>query len=186
MIELHHRMNLIKLRDYLAQLPDDYDRFSMAYFQKQGGKIIFKVQEAVNECATVACAAGHGPMAGVPIHPDDRDWMNYIVRVFCYGNGDYEWLFSEDWSYYRPTHQDAVQRINAYLYNDGRPAILTADFMDIVELEGEFSELEERLDDLYEDRVERYYKLQDDIPKAVAKLQRDYQQFIDSCEWVIE
>lgn len=33
-------------------------------------------------CGTAACAVGHGPVAGIPVAPDDFDWNSYARRSF--------------------------------------------------------------------------------------------------------
>ena len=80
-----HRDNLLKLADYLATLPDDYEQFDMTeYMAERDGTYwealnIYERSKPV--CGTVACAVGHGPAAGIRVY-DDVDWSDYADRVF--------------------------------------------------------------------------------------------------------
>ena len=101
--------NLDMLAAYLEGLPEDYALFSMETFEEETG------------CGTVACACGHGPMAGVE-RKSDEIWDRYADRAFGASHRSNYWyfLFSSDWIYYQPAHYHAADRIHAFL-KDGVP-----------------------------------------------------------------
>ncbi len=82
------RANLAKLADYLIGLPADYGHFNMETFGGLGsegfGSEDYPPAQAdtkLHTCGTVACAAGHGPAAGIPPKQFDT-WDSYIERSF--------------------------------------------------------------------------------------------------------
>lgn len=99
-----HRQNLTRLADYLDSLPPDYAHFDMRVFGNG------------HPCQTSACAAGHGPAAGIPFPPEiaDFDWLDYISAVFEVEHTgqtpspEYRFMFYDDWD---GDHYDAANRI---------------------------------------------------------------------------
>lgn len=77
------RENLTTLADYLAALPEDYDRLEMrTYFRGANVPGSSSVDvEAGPECGSCACAIGHGPAAGIPLG-EEWYWYEYAQRVF--------------------------------------------------------------------------------------------------------
>ncbi len=77
---------------------------------------------AKNNCLTVCCLAGHGPLAGVkPL--EGELWPTYVRRVFTGGSkvftngskGVYAFLFSPYWVDYQPTKEEAIFRLELFL-----------------------------------------------------------------------
>jgi hypothetical protein len=143
MLSTRQRNNLAKLATYLEQLPADYEHFDMtSYVDHKGDCDIFEdktlerafVQNpkaTIHNCGTVACAAGHGPAAGIPLRRDERvltldwwdgtptaeiDWAAYIKRAFGVSQGDdWTWMFGGDWADVDNTPQGAAKRIRYFL-----------------------------------------------------------------------
>lgn len=125
--------NLKKLATYLLQLPEDYKHFSMtSYFEFFRGEMFYASLEtnevisdpnAINECRTVACALGHGPVAG--IYTPDKiydDWEDYCIEEFGF-DGDsleYDWCFAGAWHKTDDTPHGAAKRI-LYMIEYGVP-----------------------------------------------------------------
>lgn len=117
-----HRNNLLKLADYLATLPDDYEQFDMAEYMMTRDEDYPHNEWAIsiNErskpaCGTVACAVGHGPAAGVRVY-GDTSWGDYAERVFGYMTGDdFAYMFSSTWSETDNTPRGAAARIRTYV-----------------------------------------------------------------------
>ena len=66
-------------------------------------------------CGTVACAAGHGPMAGIKGLPNES-WAMYTARSFTGGDSDmFSYLFGADWVYADNTPKGAAARIRRHL-----------------------------------------------------------------------
>lgn len=93
-----NKHNLIKLANYLAALPDEYEHFNMRDYAfnsglESGTIPLVDVCTLINECGSVACAIGHGPLiAGLEISPDDDCWHDYTDRVFDLNRS----IFSEE------------------------------------------------------------------------------------------
>ena len=109
-----NRRNLKILAHYLDKLPANYRHFEMNRFYGYIGQ--FTVPEHYTpppQCGTCACAAGHGPAAGLSLNPDDNNWMNYIVRVFgfSYDSREGQWCFGGMWEDIDNTPQGAAKRI---------------------------------------------------------------------------
>lgn len=111
--------NLAILTLYVRSLPEDYAHFSMGWFVCNGGRdSIDDYVRAIdtNHCGTTACFAGHGPNSGI-LPLDKERWGDYIQRCFGsdrgrYGmEGNYSWLFSEDW----PNDRSAACKRAAWL-----------------------------------------------------------------------
>ena len=107
--------NLLKLRDGLAALPDDYQHFGMGlYYGNLTPPEVGTV--APSACGSVACAVGHAPsMVEPPIALEN--WRCYCLRVFGMQQDsiDWIWLFSPNWSDHDNTVAGAVSRIDYYL-----------------------------------------------------------------------
>ena len=107
--------NLEKLAAYLEALPADYGHFSMAryYVVNESSRLPYELPDAMS-CGTVACAAGHGPAAGIPI--DGKEWWSdYCQRVFDLGLAEWQWCFASDWVDVDDTHHGAAKRIRYFL-----------------------------------------------------------------------
>ena len=107
--------NLDKLATYLEGLPEDYALFDMQNYAKEEG------------CGTVACACGHGPMAGIKREGYEQ-WADYANRVFGVSAlyRDWHFLFSGIWHLIQPTHHQAAARIRVFL-KDGVPDAFSGD-----------------------------------------------------------
>ena len=116
-----NRDNLIKLRNGLADLPDDYGDFDMSNYYGHvwlaGG-----ANMPPHSCGAVACAMGHAPSIVTPAFPGE-EWRSYSGRVFGITDIDseWEWLFSAEWGDFDNTLTGTVKRIDYYLSN-GVPA----------------------------------------------------------------
>ena len=71
-------------------------------------------------CGTVACAAGHGPRAGIKPTKDDECWGDYIGRVFTSSTYRLAWCFASYWRSIDNTPRGAACRI-AYMLEYGVP-----------------------------------------------------------------
>lgn len=116
MIKAKHKANLLKLADYLATLPDDYEKFDMQdYMLDSEGDIIWITTQNKPSCGTVACAVGHGPAAGIRVY-GDVDWSDYADRVFGYMTTDaFNYMFGSNWSDYDNTPKGAAARIRTFV-----------------------------------------------------------------------
>jgi hypothetical protein len=126
------RANLEKLASYLAALPDDYSHFEMSvFFDSEEDEFMAEpipTPELLNRCGTVACACGHGPVAGVAVADEDMhcldgiSWLRYAERAFGLSatNPAHNWCFSGGWSCVDNTPAGAAARIR-YLLAEGCP-----------------------------------------------------------------
>ena len=73
-------------------------------------------------CGTVACAAGHGPLAGIEALPHET-WSEYTQRAFSGPDPNvFFYLFAADWTDIDDTPKGAAARIRRYL-SEGMPAM---------------------------------------------------------------
>lgn len=141
------RANLLQLANYLDSLPPDYSHFDMKFWLDHRGEcdidteelMIRSSKEYFENCGTVACAAGHGPAAGIPFLESEHWyaniwWSDYIYRAFgvmvvpqglttTLGN----FMFGGDWKYRDNTHYGAAARIR-YFLNTGEVTPYTSDY----------------------------------------------------------
>ena len=122
------RANLEKLASFLERaVPPPQFGMSMYVVANIGGyRMSLEPYEAVTEvytqCGTVACALGHGPLAGIKPKSGDT-WDTYSKRVFVdvwaddqyQVTQDWKWLFSGLWSVVDDTPKGAAARIRYYL-----------------------------------------------------------------------
>ncbi len=112
--------NLKTLGHYLLSLPKGYDKFCMLVYCSSYAEP-YEAAEMLTKCGTVACAAGHGPSAG--IDPDENEgWGQYILGKFgvTYSSAFYGWCFYDAWETFDPGPQQAGKRI-LYLLKHGLP-----------------------------------------------------------------
>lgn len=116
-----HRDNLLKLADYLATLPDDYEQFDMGeYMSARNGDYydaLTPEERSKPVCGTVACAVGHGPAAGIRVY-GDYSWEHYSDRVFGEFEEDFfgwDYMFGSSWSFSDNTPKGAAARIRTYV-----------------------------------------------------------------------
>ncbi len=118
-----NRKNLLKLVIYLEALPVATKKFDMSsYIRRPSSWTIPKpieVPELYAECGTVACAAGHGPMAGIKPKSGER-WIEYVDRVFALKNSEFHWCFTGDWDGVDNTPHGAAARIR-WMLDKGVP-----------------------------------------------------------------
>lgn len=99
------RANLAKLAAYLYQLPQDYTGFNMKFYDN-----FIREPYEERKCGTIACAAGHGPKAGIAAL-DGESWCRYVDRVFTNENSSlYTFLFSGSWDLVDQTAHGAAKR----------------------------------------------------------------------------
>lgn len=119
--------NCRKLIAYLRTLPVDYPDFEMSDFVAADGDRDGRQAFAhVAECGTAACAAGHGPKAGVsPI--EGETWYAYSRRAFCddigcedIGITPWDWCFSANWTDVDNSAHGAADRME-YMLDNGIP-----------------------------------------------------------------
>ena len=128
------RKNLTKLAAHLESLPRNYNHFDMADFMwdeygevsdeqyvnyaKNTGKV------TIRNCGAVACALGHGPGAGIPFRRCDLkkigdgyllDWPKYADQFAIQYSPNWDWMFSEWWTFIDNTHRGAAARIRFLL-----------------------------------------------------------------------
>lgn len=77
--------------------------------------------EVYSSCGTTACAIGHGPLAGIPVKPNET-WAGYETRVFgmtMMGVNGRVWrfLFAAEWtqSHLNNTAKGSAARIDYFL-----------------------------------------------------------------------
>ena len=76
-------------------------------------------------CGTVACAAGHGPLAGIEALPHET-WSEYTQRAFSGPDPNvFFYLFAADWTDIDDTPKGAAARIRRYLA-EGTPDLYSA------------------------------------------------------------
>lgn len=116
-----HYDNLLKLADYLDTLPVDYEHFNMSNYciNSETGFDPIEVAEVIHECGTIACLAGHGPMAGIapeptPV-PESQGWLSYIKENFGVSEEEDDFLFSGRWWRVDNTHRGGAARIRYFL-----------------------------------------------------------------------
>ncbi len=117
--------NLQKLLDFVksGNAKTDFDMKTYACSQpKKDDVVLFEnlnlgLYEVKNECGTVCCLAGHGPLAGVEVsYCEDWNWKDYVERVFTNGSrGVYAFLFSPYWADYQPSKEEAIFRLELFL-----------------------------------------------------------------------
>ena len=130
--------NLLALALHLRSLPEGYAGFNMDWwYVRDGWRQHFVSAEPVRPaCGTVACAAGHGPSAGIaPLR--EEPWTEYVARVFgtCGGaeaperHGLHLWCFSEMWGEsIFSSHRDAATRILRALHDPVSLSELRVDY----------------------------------------------------------
>ena len=100
------RSNLTRLADYLAKGKTKHQFDMRDYYEE-------------SPCGTVACAAGHGPAAGVRMMKAE-DWVEYVDRVFGESVAQWYWCFCDCWGSTDNTPQGAAARIR-YMLENGVP-----------------------------------------------------------------
>ncbi len=122
-----NRRNLKRLAMKLESLPKNYKHFNMGnYLENHPDEATYAVRNGGLPCGTVACALGHGPSAGVPVHPDNRFvdgtviWTRYTNQFVPYCELEETWLFAGDWTSHDNHHWGAAARIR-YLLDKGVP-----------------------------------------------------------------
>lgn len=115
-ITVEQEANLRKLAAYLMTLPADYPDFEMASYVTGNGAGAGRNVAHKPVCGTAACAAGHGPAAGIdPL--DGEIWSAYAQRAFAPDNWEYhdetswDWCFAAGWSKVDNTAHGAARRI---------------------------------------------------------------------------
>lgn len=124
------RTRLDKLATYLEGLPEDYAHFRMWMWitgASEEGQIRYARRNGgVASCGTAACAAGHGPAAGVLVPPrficsGTVWWRQYALEMFVGGDVHKEiWVFGGTWDGVDGGHYAAAARIR-YLLDNGEP-----------------------------------------------------------------
>ena len=132
------RANLVILADFLdrAVPPPKFEMYMYISRESVEGQVldhsyiyaiaeakdwpIAATQELYSHCNTAACAAGHGPLAGIePL--EYETWNAYVRRCFVdthYGSGvsrEFNWLFASDWTFFDNTPRGAAARIRYFL-----------------------------------------------------------------------
>jgi hypothetical protein len=113
-----NKSNLTILADYLDTLPSP--RFDMTYFARDEHDEVL-TRPVTHECATVACAVGWGPAAGIPVN-DASCWTQYSRDAFgLEPNLDaWNWCFAGAWSHIDNSPAGAAKRIR-HLIEVGLP-----------------------------------------------------------------
>lgn len=129
------RKRLDKLATYLEGLPEDYAHFEMQDFLGIDDNSPIALEYAkrnggVPACGTVACAAGHGPAAGILVPLRFRrggrvNWSEYselFVGEADEYRGHWDWCFGGMWSRVDNHHWGAAARIRFLLDHGSPPA----------------------------------------------------------------
>jgi hypothetical protein len=115
--------NLVQLARHLRTLPADYKHFAMSDYYVASGPGEWSPAGAatgLQQCGTSACAAGHGPVAGIAPLPEEG-WALYTVRAFGGYYSPYtDWLFHPSWDYKDNTPRGAAARIAYALHKPER------------------------------------------------------------------
>lgn len=115
------RANLTKLAAYLLTLPAEYPDFEMESYVRPRGELDNAIAVKLDtfahlpECGTAACAAGHGPRAGIDFEPGES-WNIYSRRAFA-GGDEWSWCFGALWAHVDNTAHGAAARIEWMLAN---------------------------------------------------------------------
>lgn len=141
------RHNLLKLANYLEALPEDYVHFDMRQFAEHRGDCDLPMEDDVmaakrpkaflTNCGTVACAAGHGPAAGVRVQPGEFnylsqyegatpygvEWGTYTKRAFGAApfSPQFTFMFSGEWKARGDNHHYGAAARIRYLLAKGPP-----------------------------------------------------------------
>ena len=138
------RENTAKLAAYLAALPEGYRDFHMetwARTNRSQGDILYPKQvydralNADTQCGTVACACGHGPMAGIKPRPHDTGWGTYSDQFTCGSVHAMTFFFAGDWSAFDNTPQGAAKRME-YALQHGIPESDRSEWVDYLQEHG--------------------------------------------------
>lgn len=122
------RINLQQLASYLWNLPKRYGHFDMSSYHDSHYRPDHVTKEIKGEglepkakyfCGTSACAAGHGPYAGIDATGFD-DWGNYGSQQFGADGVAWTFWFDGDWDRFDNTPHGAAKRI-AYSLQHGIP-----------------------------------------------------------------
>lgn len=114
--------NLTKLADFLERVVPP-PKFDIRNYLSSGNGYSIDLDDATSEvyntCGTSACAAGHGPLAGIRKLKSDDGWDGYCRRVFgadpYSDDGEWHWMFSNRWANRDNTPEGAAARIKWYL-----------------------------------------------------------------------
>jgi hypothetical protein len=124
-----NRANLTKLATYLESLPANYKHFSMSsWVRAKNDAAEFRYARengGVKSCGTAACAAGHGPAAGVLV--PERFILSYTVRWWSYAYNEFagrdstlmEWLFGGAWTRRGDNHHHGAAARIRYALDHG-------------------------------------------------------------------
>ncbi len=111
---MSQRSNLKKLALFLSKKRAS-KKFDMQHYAKVNQNIVQPQDiKEYNECATVCCAVGHGPYAGIPVGKS-KGWNEYMEKFIPSYDHSYDWLFSQDWKEFDNTPKGAAYRIGYYL-----------------------------------------------------------------------
>lgn len=116
------RENLATLASYLERLPADYKQFDMQTYcsssTRESEMEYLRHNGGLPHCGTVACAAGHGPAAGLLATEEEAknaDWSAYRRRVFGSDPYLFWFLFSGQWCFINNTAGGAAERVRYFL-----------------------------------------------------------------------
>lgn len=112
--------NLEQLATYIEDEADP-DKFAMgSYIHVPVELLEYKPYprnaiQSYNLCGTVACLAGHGPIAGIAPQIGEG-WTDYTYRAFISrGKEGFTFLFGGDWERWDNTLEGGAARIRYYL-----------------------------------------------------------------------
>lgn len=127
--------NLLKLATYLAKLPEDYDHFSMNYWNEDPESTL--EHNEPSHCETVACALGHAPYCVSPMKKNEY-WMIYAERIFNLPFEKMKFVFDYQWSELDDTPRGAAKRIVYFIKN---PDTTFNNFHEMKELLHEYNKI---------------------------------------------
>ena len=118
-----HRKNLRKLANYVLNLPDDYEHFSMSFYLI-GKAGVFDPEEAkaaILTCGTTGCLLGHGPSAGISPRGCSGWWEYASAKFGLLTHGrPWRWCFGGSWDAVDNTPRGGALRI-LYMLDYGIP-----------------------------------------------------------------
>lgn len=116
-----NKRNLTKLANYLDTLPDGYKHFDMNKFYADRFDGFFTSETNLNECGAVACAVGHGLVAGITPLPHHWaksgriNWASYSDDLFLRQSDAWDFMFASGWAVYDNSPRGAAARIRYVL-----------------------------------------------------------------------
>lgn len=107
--------NLKRLADYLNNLPDDYDQFSMTLYATG----ITEPKQLLSNWnnKTCGCVIAHAIIMGIEVIEEDKTWHDFALRTLFKNASEMLWISGTCWQYIDNSHKGAAKRIYEFLEN---------------------------------------------------------------------